>query len=75
MKITYFTNNLPSLIITEIQERLFAVTSLLMTLRNRLSALLSGETKKKMCEWWLEHIEERVDGLAFLLFFFFPFSF
>ena len=45
----------------ELQEHLSIILMRIASFKQRGADLKSGKLKNEMCQWWLEHIENRVD--------------
>ena len=79
-QIIKFTSTLPSLTKNEIQGHHSIILNRIATFKKRGAELKSGKLKNEMCQWWLDHIQKRVDGSVFFFFLCFllnyiPFSF
>ena len=72
-QITNFFDSLPLAIENEMQEHLSVIIMRIASFKQRGADLTSGKLKNEMCEWWLGHIEKRVDG--FLSYFFLLFNY
>ena len=53
----------PLLIRREIEAHYKSACSIVSTLGNGLREVVDGSKKIRLCDWWLQHIEEKADGL------------
>ena len=60
-QISSFLLALPQCLDHEINHYASIASQNLEIFREKVVAILNGEKKRRVCEWWLSHIEERVD--------------